>query len=313
MPWVASSAVVMSWLRRLKTEGRDAIELVLLPGLAAVLPWPLCFRLFRRLAHWRWLYRQACERAVAEACARGVAGDEAHWHWMRRLVTLVDHADYYLSRARSRRRGARWLARHVSEEGAWPPPGRPAILCTFHWGAGMWGLHSAARAGLCSHMLVAPLEQAAFRGRAVLGWYARARTGEIARVLERETVDVSQSLRPVIRALRSGEQIMAVVDVPADQAAASEPVTVLGLQARVPRGLLRLAVDQQAPVAVYLTGLDVQTGRRWVRIEQLGVYADVSALMRDVFRRLDVVMAQEPAAWHFWSESARFFSREDAA
>ena len=311
MPWAASSAVVMSWLRRLKTEGRDAIELVLLPGLAAVLPWPLCFRLFRRLARWRWLYRQACECAVVEARARGLADDAAHWHWMRRLVTLVDHADYYLSRTRSRQGGERWLARHASEEGVWPSPERAAILCTFHWGGGMWGLHSATRAGLRPHALVAPLNQAAFRGRAVLGWYARARTGEVARVLEQGALDVSRSLRPVIRALRSGEQIVAAVDVPADLAAASEPVTVLGRAARVPRGLLRLAVDQQAPVAVYLTGLDVQTGRRWVRVEQLGVHDDVSALMGEVFRRLDAALAQEPAAWHFWSESARFFSRGD--
>ena len=45
---------------RLRTELRDLLELVLLPGLAAVLPWPLCFRLFRWLAcAARWLMRAA--------------------------------------------------------------------------------------------------------------------------------------------------------------------------------------------------------------------------------------------------------------
>ena len=34
---------------RLRTELRDLLELVLLPGLAAVLPWQICFRIFRRL------------------------------------------------------------------------------------------------------------------------------------------------------------------------------------------------------------------------------------------------------------------------
>ena len=299
------------WLRRLKTETRDLIELVLLPGLAAVLPWPLCFRLFRLLAHWRWLYRQVCESAVNQALARGVVDDPARWHWMRRLVTLVDHADYYLSR--THQSGERWLARHVTEEGTWPLPNRAAILCTFHWSAGMWGLRSAAHAGLHPRALVAPLDQAAFRGRTVLGWYARARTGEVTRVLGQQALDVSQSLRPVIRALRADEQIVLAVDVPSDQAAASEPITVMGMEASTPRGLLRLAVDQRAPVAVYLTGFDTRTGQRWVRIEQLGVYDDLSALIRDVFRRLDAAMAQDPAAWHFWSEAVRFFRRMDAA
>jgi len=290
--------------QRLKTEGRDLLELVLLPGLAAVLPWPLCFRVFRRLARWRWLYREVTERALREALARGVVDDPARWHWMRRLVTLIDHADYYLSRTR----GDSWLARHVSVEGAWPPPDRAAILCTFHWGAGMWGLRSAAHADLRPHALVAPLNQAAFRGRTVLGWYARARTAEVTRVLQQDALDTSASLRPVIRALRAGQQVLSVVDVPADQAAASEPVTVMGMTARIPRGLLRLAVDQRVPVAVYITGFDAATGRRWLRIAQLGVAEELPALIDGVFAHLNTLMAQDPAAWHFWSEAPRFFT-----
>ena len=46
------------WLR-LKREVRDLFELVLIPGLAAVLPWPVCFALFKRISNWRWLYREA--------------------------------------------------------------------------------------------------------------------------------------------------------------------------------------------------------------------------------------------------------------
>jgi hypothetical protein len=300
---------VYRWPQRLKIEGRDLIELALLPGLAAVLPWPLCFRLFRRLAHWRWLYRDVCVRALREASALGLVDDPVRWHWMRRLVTLIDHADFYLSRTR----GNRWLARYVTAEGTWPPPDRAAILCTFHWAAGMWGLRHAADMGLRPYALVAPLDQAAFHGRTVLGWYARARTDEVTRVLGRDALDVSESLRPVIRALRAQQQVVAAVDVPADQVAASEPVTLMGMSARIPRGLLRLAVDQRAPVIVYLTGFDVRTGQRWVRITPMGVYDDLPRLIHDVFGHLDAALALDPVAWHFWSEAARFFTPPDAA
>jgi hypothetical protein len=284
-------------------ECQDLLELVLLPGLAAMLPWPLCFRMFRRLACWRWLYRDACERAVCQARERGVVDDEARWHWMRRLVTLVDHADFYLSRTR----GDGWLARHVTVAGAWPSARQAGILCTFHWSAGMWGLRGAARAGLRAHALVAPLDQAAFKGRTVLGWYARARTAEVTRVLGQAALDVSGPLRPVIRALRAGEQVVAAVDVPADHAVVSEPITLMNMPARAPRGLLRLAVDQRAPVTVYLTGFDVRTGQRKVSIAPLGVYGDVPVLIGDVFRHLDEALGKDPAAWHFWSEAQRFF------
>ena len=57
------SGGMWQWLpRRLRGEARDLIELVLVPGLAAVLPWRWCFVLFRSLA-----------RASAPAPADGVA------------------------------------------------------------------------------------------------------------------------------------------------------------------------------------------------------------------------------------------------
>ena len=70
-----------SFLGRLRVELRDVLELVLLPGLAALLPWDACFALFRRMAHWRWLYREQCEKALAEAKKRGALrpADEARW------------------------------------------------------------------------------------------------------------------------------------------------------------------------------------------------------------------------------------------
>ena len=56
-----------SFFDRLRVELRDVLELVLLPGLAVLLPWDACFALFRRMARWEWLYRESCEEALDEA------------------------------------------------------------------------------------------------------------------------------------------------------------------------------------------------------------------------------------------------------
>jgi lauroyl/myristoyl acyltransferase len=85
------------------------------------------------------------------------------------------------------------------------------------------------------------------------------------------------------------------------------------MQARMPRGLLRLAVDQRVPVTVYLTGLNVGTGRRFLRIHQLGVRDDLEQLMEDVFAFLDQAIREDPPAWHFWSEADRIFVLKPAA
>ena len=291
-------------MSRLRTEARDAVELVLLPGLAAVLPWKLCFAVFKRLARIGWLYREPCLAALNQARERGWAGiDEAHWLWVRRLVTLVDHADHYLGLWR----GDGWMKKHLQVQGAWPVHSHGIMLLTFHWGAGFWGLRHAAAHGLRPHALVASLDSQAYQGRTVMSIYARSRNAHVARILSSPTIDVAQHLKRVIRALRANHSLLGVMDVPADEAKASMPIKLLGMQARVPRGLLRLAVDQQVPVVIYITGLNTQSGQRFLRIKPLGTPADVDGLATQVFDELEQIIAEDAPAWHFWGIAERLF------
>jgi hypothetical protein len=289
--------------KRLRDELRDLVEVVLLPGLAAILPWRLTFRVFERLARRDWLYRQASKRALTEALARGWAGVPEQWLWRRKMTTLVDHADHYLARTRS----DRWMDRYLDVQGQWPQPGQAALLLTFHWGAGMWALRHAKRAGLTGHMLVAPLQGAHFAGRSLLHRYIKARTNSIALALKAPFFDVANDMRALFKALNRNEQILAVIDVPADQVSASQPLTILGMQARVPTALLRLAVERSLPVYIYVTGVRMEDGRRFLRIRRASDDAGLDALVHDVFQQLEQVITEDPPAWHFWSEAQRFF------
>lgn len=291
-------------MSRLRAEARDAVELVLLPGLAACLPWRVCFAIFKRLARWRWLYRHACEDALRQARELGWAGaDETHWLWVRRLITLVDHADHYLGLWR----GDGWMKKHLDVQGDWPAHSRGVMLLTFHWGAGFWGLRHAAAHGLQPHALVASLDTQAYRGRTVMSIYARSRNAHVARILGSPTIDVAQHLKRVIRALRENHSLLGVMDVPADEVKSSMPISLLGMQARVPRGLLRLAVDQQVPVVIYITGINTHTGQRFLRVKQLGISTDVDGLAMQVFNELEQIIAEDAPAWHFWGIANRLF------
>ena len=292
------------WHKRVRAELIDALELVLLPGLAIFLPWALCFKLFKRMARWRWLYREQCEAALAGASTRGwVKGDEAQWIWERRLVTLVDHADHYIGLWRS----DRWLGKHLQIEGQWPDPAKTALLTTFHWGAGYWGLRHAAAHGLRPHALVASLGAQVFQGRAVMSWYYSARNANVAATLRASTIDIASHLKQVIRAVQDKRPLLGLMDVPADSAKTCVPITLLGMQASVPRGLMRLAVDHQVPVVLYITGLNTQTGQRFLRIKPMGVQASVETMATQVFAELELLIVQDAPAWHFWSLAERFF------
>lgn len=305
---------VKSLLAAWRQATRDALELWLFPGLASVLPWPLCFRVFRRLARWSWLYEDATQRAVHEAQARGwwppTRQQQAHWRWQRRLVTLVDHADMYLWQ----RNGMAGLERlRLRVEGDWPQAGEAALLCTFHWGAGWWGLaHASARLGQV-HALVAPLDPAHFGGRSLLWRYAQRRTELVGQTLRSPTIDAAGGgLRRVLRVLQGGGALVAVVDVPADTAEAALDVSLLGKTVRVPRALLRMAVEQQLPVYAYVTGFDEATGNRWLRIRKMSPHAQVQHLAQALFDELDLLLRTQPAHWHFWSEAPRFFTEPGA-
>jgi hypothetical protein len=286
---------------------QDALELFVLPALAAVLPWRMSFALYKRLAHWPSLYRQATDAAWPWVQRQLPLVNEAQWRWERRLLTLVDHADWVLSKTRTRR----WLQKHVLVQGQWPSPQSTQVICTFHWGAGMWTLQSMRDAGLQVHALAASLQGDQFKGRPVLHAYARLRTAQVVRTLGYPTVDVTASMRPVLQAIKDQDSLLGVVDVPADNFASAVDVQLLGQSARVPRGLLRLAADRQLPVTVFLAGLDFDTGQRHWQIHSLGVSQDAADLFKTVFQFLDQAILESPSAWHLWAEMPRFMTQPD--
>ena len=290
--------------RRFRREGRDLLEVVLLPGLAAVLPWPVSFAIFRRLAHWPWLYREACLPALAQAKERGHCSDERAWAWERRLVTLLDHADHYLFRTRS----DAWMARHVQVVGSWGETDKAGFLWTLHWGTGLWALRHARVAGLCPNMVLDAPQGPDFAGRFVFGRYVRARMRSVQLALERPIIFAPGAMDGVRSALALREQVAVVMDVPQDQVKVTRATTILGQQVSVPAALAYMAVEQALPVTVFSMGVNLHTGRRLLSVVSMGTPADAGILTDMAFAHLDGLLKSSPAAWHLWSEAPRFFT-----
>lgn len=125
-------------------------------------------------------------------------------------------------------------------------------------------------------------------------------------------LDASARLRTAfLKILGDNEQIMAVIDVPADSFSVRQSVNLLGKKAQVPNGLMRLAVDRRVPVTLFLTGIDFQTGQRTLVIKTLGVFDDVDRLAAQAFAFLEDAIRVSPPSWHFWSEAPRFFDLND--
>jgi hypothetical protein len=292
-------------LRRLKREGRDLVELVLLPGLAALLPWSLCFRIFRYAAGtFRWLYSAQCNEALQQAqCFGWLGADPSQWLMERRLVTLLDHADHYLFRTRS----SAWISAHVDVHGAWQGQGRAGFLWTFHWGMGMWALLHARMNGMRAPMVLAAPQGPDFKGRTVFGRYVRARMRSVEMALGQPIIFVPGGMSGVRDALTDGKQVVVVMDVPQDQVSVTRQTTILGLPVSVPAVLPQYAIENNIPVSVFYMGIDLVSGRRELCIHQMDSKNDVGNLTDDVFLHFDRILRERPAAWHFWGQASRFF------
>ncbi len=303
------------WLAACQREGRAALELVILPGLAALLPWALCYRWFKWLCQHTNVYGAEAHAALEQARHYGVVDDPQTWLWQRRLVTLVDHADLYLARFR----GDRWRRRHLVRHGNWPVPQRAGVLLTFHWGAGMWALSDAATAGQHPHMLLALGHDT---GSVVTNWYLRARARQVQRCSGRPVVpvDVQQAQEATAGAgrrrvdhdalqavLDTGEQLLAVIDVPADQVGRSLPITLNTWPARAPLGLFELCARRAIPLTVYWTDVCLDSGRRDLVIRHITPSTDAAQLVAHTFAELAALLRSDPQKWHFWALADRYF------
>lgn len=290
-------------MKRIRQELLDALELVALPALYAVLPQSWAWLMFGALLrHWGHPYKMAAEQASAAACAFTNAALAPEWRWRFRMVCLLDHADHY----------ALMWRRHIWQEdanaqlaNAWSHE-REALYLTFHWGAGFPALVAAAAQGVEGRMLVNAPSRAAFQGRTIAYHYIRARIARIERILKKPTLDALTQSAQIARAIATGETLFAVVDVPPEPNAPAIEVSILGVQMYVPRGLLRSAVAKQRPLAVYTSGIDLNSGRRKVTLHPLDPNADVDALARQAFAHLENCLLESPEQWHLWAHVNRF-------
>lgn len=246
----------------LRLELRSLVEHWLLPGLAIVLPWPLAYRLLRRLARYPGLYEEEWRPALAQARQFVAIDDEADWAWRYRTTRLVDHADYWLSRTRS----ARWLRRHVDGATTFPGADAAAVGVFFHWCAGLWSIRALHAAGARAAVLAGRFSTRSMGGARLGFLYGHVRLKELARAGGRPLIYAPGTVKRALSDLAAGQWVVGTPDVPPSETALAQPVTLFERPAWFAEGLLLIARRAQVPVVVFTIALDFDSGRRELRV-----------------------------------------------
>lgn len=251
-------------LAMLRLELRALLELYLVPGLTALMPWPVGFRWLRFCSRFPAFYRAEWQAALAQAKNYVDVGDEALWARQFRLCKLVDHADLYLSITRS----DRWLRRYVDGWNDWPTVEGGAVGLFFHWCPGFWSLRALRQQGVTISGLIAPVSRREAGGAFFAYWYGVLRMWELQRVNGRELISPAGAVRRSIKALQISETqqdtiwACGMLDVPTGPNNPSESVTLFGHDGFFPNGLIGIAKLSRVPVVVVTCGLDLRNGRR---------------------------------------------------
>lgn len=246
----------------LRVEARSLVELYLVPGLCVLLPWSLGFRWLRFCGRWNRLFSAEWRAALAAAQDWIAIDDPAAWARDYRCCRLVDHADYWLSRTRSRG----WLRRHAGVRGEWPCTRQAAVGVFFHWCGGMWAVRALHFAGPSSAVLAGHYTKRSM-GMSWLGYfYGWLRLSELARAGGRPLIFAPGTVKKAQAELAAGHWVIGTPDVPPTETRLAKPVSLFGRPGQFTEGLLRIARDGGVPVVMFTLALDLDSGRRELRI-----------------------------------------------
>ncbi|MEP7084734.1 MAG: hypothetical protein ABI854_08355 [Betaproteobacteria bacterium] len=278
---------------------------MLLPAAAAILPWTLGFRLLRRFARNADLFPELTEAACNGALTVSPIEDVTAWKQRYRLIRLVDHCDMFLLRTRSRR----WLRKHADVQGEWPSKG-PFIAMSFHWGQGIWALADLHSIGPPVRLLAARLDKSEFGDDWVSYAYARSRNRTVELAAGAPIIYVGGARRQLESALADGHIVLALYDLPPTAGHSTLLTRVCERVIKLPSGLASLAAASGVPIVPFSLGIDYETGRRQLRIEEPFLPADAQEFADRLAVSLTRLIRMDTAAWHLSSHAPHFFAAD---
>ena len=253
-------------LALLRLECRALLELYLIPGLTALVPWSIGFRWLRFCSRFSWLYQGEWRAALTQARDFVGIDDEALWTRQFRLSRLVDHADYWTSRTRSRR----WLRHHVDVQQSWPTLNTAAVGIFFHVCPGLWAMRSLREQGFDTSVLAGHFSRRSMGGSYLAHFYGVIRLRELQRVSGGPLIFSPGTVKKSLAMIEAGGWVAGTPDVPPTETALGVPVTLFDRPAHFAEGLLLIARRAKVPVVIFTFGLDLATGRR--QLEVLGTH-----------------------------------------
>ncbi len=284
-------------------ELRDAVEFVLLPGLALVLPWYWSFRIFRRVARWNWLYRRYCRGAYEQASRFMDIPDPAQWQQRHRLLWLMDAAEYYVMRFRPR---AFMRPDRFRVVGDWPKEGH-FIAVGLHWGLGGLLFKDLNSKGHSPRLIFKRNVLGFTQQSRVENLYRRWRPRQYAKIGGGEPISTGGGFAKIVQMLDDRDVLIIVYDAPLEPNSRPVEVNVLDRPTKFRSGVIRILADSDVDYVKYRLGYDFRDGCRTLEISPPVNVHDQQAIATDLANYLDETLRHDSTQWYLWRQAPVFF------
>ena len=283
----------------------DALCLYVIPLTAALLPWRLGFAWLKRLSRVSFLHRDSVASLWSGAAPYFPGADAREWQRRARLLLLVEHTDTWLTLLR----GNRWWRRHIRVDGNFPQAGHANLLLSYHWGTGNWIWRVLRAHGIGAYFLARRPHGRSLGLTRLSHWYGRWRSFSLRRIGSSGIIFTGDSADAIRQALAANASVVGMLDLGAGAGQRAADGMLLGRPVRLPFGLVRIAQELGAGIALFSVGLDWQSGERDLRIELVPA-TDAAAAMDAYIRHLDARLRTAPEAWQMWHEAHAIFAPE---
>ena len=291
------------WLA-IKRELRDLLSLWLVPGLAAVLPWHWCLRVYWWLAGSALLMREEVAGSRGGRQMLGLPPDDPEFDRRFRFGFLLEHADVY----RALGRGWRGLARTMPLLRHDDSDHRGGLCFFFNFNQGLPALAALREAGYQVHLVYRSLTERPPGVGHLRYAYMRLRLHMVAVVCGNGGIGTGGARGRIEATIADGGLVCVAADTPPRPGTGLVRVRFPGeREAWWRSGVLKLALQLPGPRRCFSVRLDWATRQRSLDLMVLPPTDQLAQLVVQLNEEFLASLTQQPELWFYWPGPQGFF------
>lgn len=297
------------WLA-IKRELRDLLSLWLVPGLAAVLPWQWCLRLYWWLASSRLLMREEVAGSRGGRQFLGLPPSDDLFDRRFRFGFLLEHADVF----RVLGRGWKGLARTTPMHSETDIEAGGGLCFFFNFNQGLPALATLRLAGFEVFLVYRSLKERP-AGIGYLRYaYMRLRLHTVAVVCGNQGIGTGGARERIAQTIAAGGLVCVAADTPPRAGTGLVPVRFPGgREAWWRSGVLKLALHLPGPRRCFTVQLDWERRQRTLELTTLPASQSLSELVETLNQEFLMTLERQAELWFYWPGPQGFFQFPEGA